>query len=127
MISFYFLVSLSTNLEGECTLSASNSMNMFLKAKDSRILILNSCTAIDFTGFNYFSNLMENEEFRKFFNKQSTPKINWDTITMFMHLYNEIDNRWPELDKYQKTEAMKRLIDDGEYRRIITSEFRKLK
>jgi len=73
------------------------------------------------------SNLMENEEFRKFFNKQSTPKINWDTITMFMHLYNEIDNRWPELDKYQKTEAMKRLIDDGEYRRIITSEFRKLK
>ena len=58
MISFYFLVSLTTNFEGECTLSASNSMNMFLKAKDSRILILNSQLLILPDLINYFFDLI---------------------------------------------------------------------
>ena len=72
------------------------------------------------------TDLMENEQFRTFFNKHSNPKVNWESITMFMHLYSAIDKRYPGLDKYQKTEAMKKLIDDTEYRKIILSEYLKL-
>lgn len=77
--------------------------------------------------FRDIANLMENKEFREFFDKYSKNHIELDTMIMFMYLYKEIDRRYPQLDKYQKTTAMKQLIDNGECRKFITSEYKKLK
>jgi len=72
------------------------------------------------------ANLMENQEFRSFFDKYSQPNITWKTMNMMMHLYREIEHRDTKLTKYEKVEIMKKLMDDSFYRQKIVNEFQKL-
>lgn len=83
-------------------------------------------TKCDKGPFSDIADAMESPEFRKLFDKYSKHKIEMDTLVMFMYLYKEIDNRWPELDKYQKAEIMRLAMKDRECRSIILSEFKKL-
>lgn len=97
------------------------------KVSDSIIDLKNSEIARCEKGlFCDIANVMETPEFRGLFDKYSKCKIEMDTLVMFMYLYKEIDNKWPELDKYQKAEIMKQMMHNGECRRLVLSEYKKL-
>jgi len=74
--------------------------------------------------FRDIADLMENEAFREFYDKYSDPMITWKSVSMFMYIYKELEKRVPtKLNKYEKINAIKELMDDKECRKTIIKEF----
>lgn len=67
--------------------------------------------------------LMENEQFNKFFTKYAENSMIWSTMTMFMHIYEEIKKRYPNANKYEIASTIKSLIDNPESREYIIGKY----
>lgn len=74
--------------------------------------------------FRDIADIMENEQFREFFEKYSKPSICWKTMNMMMHMYSEIEKRSHQhLTKQQKVQIMKEALDNPEIRQQITQKY----
>ena len=81
--------------------------------------------------FQQLSNVMEDEQFRDFFDKFSQSEMDWKTIGMFMQVYQYIErnctSQGKPLNKYQKIYILDQWMKDSSIRPMIIKEYLQLK
>ena len=74
--------------------------------------------------YRVIANVMEHPEFRYFYNKYFSTKIDIKTTILFLKLYEKIEKDAPvELNGYQKISILDKIINDSKIRQEISINF----